>query len=340
MTEGHAMGNDGRDEGVKNWSPGEIIFRRGEPGGDLHFIQSGEVSVYLDSELGIVELARLGKDDVLGVMSIFPGGVRTANARAVTNVTATVVPEPKVRRLVDRLPVWVKALFKDMMARLESVDSRLVEGQRSLFLSSQPLAIVFAQAAAVGNALATVGRFMAGVPLDGPLDGDVRLSFAEVEGHLRAIFELEGCGFDRLWSCYRQSRWLSLDDDGQLSLAALDRCRAFGQHLQQLSGDPELWDAHVAVRDEDLGIVEQLVEQAESEGTKGQTVTLPRERLAALTSIDDLSESLGRLRRVGVVRLVGDHGEVVAMDDATWRDDILCLHMVVALGRGQEGGQK
>ena len=65
-------------------APGDILFRKGDPGDALYIVAKGEVEVIdEDTEFGVAHvLAKLGSGKAFGEMALLSGGVRTATIRA------------------------------------------------------------------------------------------------------------------------------------------------------------------------------------------------------------------------------------------------------------------
>ena len=106
---------------------GATLFREGDDGDALLVILEGEVQVTRKG----VELARLGKHNVLGEMSLMgEGEVRSATATALTDVKALTVPSKRVQKMlkadhVAALKV-VANLAQVMSKRLAAINERLV----------------------------------------------------------------------------------------------------------------------------------------------------------------------------------------------------------------------
>lgn len=106
---------------------GATLFREGDDGDALLVILEGEVQVTRKG----VELARLGKHNVLGEMSLMgEGEVRSATATALTDVKALTVPSKRVQKMlkadhVAALKV-VSNLAQVMSKRLAAINERLV----------------------------------------------------------------------------------------------------------------------------------------------------------------------------------------------------------------------
>jgi len=72
----------------RHFEQGDILFRKGEPGGTMLLILSGLVAIVLDHDDGSQEiLNQLGPGEALGQMSLIEPSPRTAGATAISPVT-------------------------------------------------------------------------------------------------------------------------------------------------------------------------------------------------------------------------------------------------------------
>lgn len=72
---------------TREFQPGDVLFRRGDPATQLYIIVSGEVDLFVPP--GQTYLVRLGVGACLGEQALVTGGVRNATAVAVTAVSCT-----------------------------------------------------------------------------------------------------------------------------------------------------------------------------------------------------------------------------------------------------------
>ena len=106
---------------------GTNLFREGDAGDALLVILEGEVAVTRKG----VELAKLGKHNVLGEMSLMgEGEVRSATASALTDVKVLNVPSKRVQKMLksDHIAALkvVANLAQVMSKRLAAINERLV----------------------------------------------------------------------------------------------------------------------------------------------------------------------------------------------------------------------
>src|SRR4051812_35120236 len=103
--------NDSKS-GPITFPQGTVIFNEGDEGGGILIIRSGFVEVFRKRHGREFPLARLGKDELLGVMTATTGGTRTATVRAETDVSAVLVPKNQVASFLKELPVLGHAIIK------------------------------------------------------------------------------------------------------------------------------------------------------------------------------------------------------------------------------------
>jgi len=111
---------------------GQCLFRQGEKGGELYFIQKGRVEVSVYNEGGdAAVVAVMEKNTVLGTMSFLEGEPRSATAKALTDVECIVVNEAQREKMLAQVPPWFKVLVKDMSAGLRNLNAKFAELQNS-----------------------------------------------------------------------------------------------------------------------------------------------------------------------------------------------------------------
>lgn len=96
----------------RHFPPGEILFRRGEPGSDLYYLQSGTIRL---EELGV----DMGPGSVFGEVGAFsPNSVRTSTARCVTAVNLFCLDKDGVRSACYENPGFALHLMHLLAGRL------------------------------------------------------------------------------------------------------------------------------------------------------------------------------------------------------------------------------
>lgn len=140
---------------VVRLSKGGVLFREGDPGDRLYVVAKGKVKLGTASTDGRdALLAVVGPGEMIGELSLFDPGPRTATATALTDVVAREVGHDALRPWLSGRPEVAEALLTALARRLR----RTNEAMSDLVFSDVP--------GRVAKALLDLAdRF--GVPLDG-----------------------------------------------------------------------------------------------------------------------------------------------------------------------------
>jgi CRP-like cAMP-binding protein len=98
--------------------PGQVLFEQGDPGGDLYFIQSGEIEIYRTNNLHEIQLASMVAGEIIGIMTCMTNEPRMASARAIQETVVKRVRHENIQKLIGDLPPWMKIVMKDFTNRL------------------------------------------------------------------------------------------------------------------------------------------------------------------------------------------------------------------------------
>ncbi len=114
---------------------GEMLFRRGEPAEGLVVVLDGLVRIHLSDAKGReVTLALVGRGEPIGEIALIDGGVRSADATALTPVSALLVRHADAVAIIASDAAVAMAFLRTMTARFRRLTDQ-VEA-----LSLQPLA--------------------------------------------------------------------------------------------------------------------------------------------------------------------------------------------------------
>jgi signal-transduction protein with cAMP-binding, CBS, and nucleotidyltransferase domain len=90
---------------TKEFGPGQIIFRQGDPAEHVFIITKGQVeAVYADPVKGDVIVARLGRDEYFGETAILSRLPRQVTMRAIDAVELLAIHRTDFLRLYESLP--------------------------------------------------------------------------------------------------------------------------------------------------------------------------------------------------------------------------------------------
>lgn len=115
------------------YAPGELVFRRGDPGDAIFIVAAGEVEIFLDDSLGeriVFETVRAG--DFFGELSLLDGDPRSASAIALSATKALKVDRDDLAHLFSLHPTAAMDVLAVIGKRLREADRLLgVRANRS-----------------------------------------------------------------------------------------------------------------------------------------------------------------------------------------------------------------
>lgn len=112
----------------EDFTPGQMIFSRDEPGAGLYLIVSGRVKLSVASTDGRELMLRFAEPgQIIGEIATIDGGTRTADAVAAGRVGAYVLGGAEFNRLLDAHPIIARAALKLVCSRLRDTTSQIEE---------------------------------------------------------------------------------------------------------------------------------------------------------------------------------------------------------------------
>jgi CRP/FNR family transcriptional regulator, cyclic AMP receptor protein len=105
---------------------GQSIFARGDKGREIYLVANGRVRLsVLTAEGRELSFAHAESGQVFGEIAVLDGGVRTADATAVSKVVALVLSKSAVMRLIETRPVVRESVIKFLCNRVREADHQL-----------------------------------------------------------------------------------------------------------------------------------------------------------------------------------------------------------------------
>ena len=106
----------------------EVLFDQGEPAAELFVVQAGRIAVvYRASDGRESVVALMTEGDVLGLVGLFDGRDRPAQARALEPSTVLALPYPRVRRLLEQRPTLLWSMGRVLSSRLRATGDALAD---------------------------------------------------------------------------------------------------------------------------------------------------------------------------------------------------------------------
>lgn len=148
-------------EVVQTYAAGDVIFSQGDRGGDLLFIEEGEVEIFIIKNSQNIPLARMGTGEIIGVMTFLTRDDRLASARAVLPTKIKRVPSQQVQKYIASFPKWLAIVLKEFVARINEMNRMYSEGHLELKKSRELQITPLFLATQMAQALGIVGRGIA-----------------------------------------------------------------------------------------------------------------------------------------------------------------------------------
>lgn len=134
---------------------GDHLFTEGDEGGDLYFIQSGSIEIYKSIESEAVPLTTMKAGEVIGTLTCMTKSPRLASAKALEDCVIKKVEHDNISKLINGLPKWMTIVLNDFRLRLEYMNKKYSQVQRSLKASQanqvSPVFISAQLAACISN---------------------------------------------------------------------------------------------------------------------------------------------------------------------------------------------
>src|SRR6187200_1136884 len=107
---------------------GEVVFNEGEPGDSLYIVLSGKIKLgrrAADGRQNLVSV--MGPSDMLGELSLFDPGPRTATATAVTDARLSRLRKTALRPWIANRPEIAEQLLRVLARRLRRTNDALAD---------------------------------------------------------------------------------------------------------------------------------------------------------------------------------------------------------------------
>ena len=112
----------------RTFQAGQLIFARGDPGRDIYLVLDGRVRLSIMSADGrALAFSHASKGQVFGEIAALDGGLRTADATALSPVRAMVLSRASLLRLIKAKPMVAAAAIEFLCNKLRVTSEQLEE---------------------------------------------------------------------------------------------------------------------------------------------------------------------------------------------------------------------
>ncbi len=118
---------------AKTYDRDDHLFWTGDPGGTMYVIASGRVSIEKqDSDDRVKTISLRGPGEVIGELSLFVDGSRTADARAIESTGVVIVNSAQVDEFIDLSPRLARNVIELLATKLAQSTERYLEASKKL----------------------------------------------------------------------------------------------------------------------------------------------------------------------------------------------------------------
>jgi CRP-like cAMP-binding protein len=108
------------------FEPGQVIFARGDPGRDLHLVLEGRVRLSILSLDGrVLSFNHACAGQIFGEIAALDGGLRSADATALTRVRTRTLTRGGLMHLIHKQPSLARAAIAFLCARLRDTSEQV-----------------------------------------------------------------------------------------------------------------------------------------------------------------------------------------------------------------------
>ena len=100
----------------------EILFSDGDNSSQMYFLKSGKLKVIKKKGNQDLELGQIFEGELVGEVSFFDKGPRTATVIAIEDSELAIIPSDKFQKIFEELPGWYQALTVTLVKRIRRTD--------------------------------------------------------------------------------------------------------------------------------------------------------------------------------------------------------------------------
>lgn len=104
---------------------GQVLFRQGDAGDAAYIIIEGEAEVLVSGASGPIQVAVLGRNDIVGEIAILCDVPRTATIRALQRLVCLRISKDLFLRLINEFPQIAVAVVRELASRVEAGNQKL-----------------------------------------------------------------------------------------------------------------------------------------------------------------------------------------------------------------------
>ena len=111
------------------YKPGQSLFHQGDVGDAAYIIVDGAADVIIETPDGLLKVAALDRNDIVGEIAILCDVPRTATVTAATELTTLMITKELFFRMLMDFPMMGVEIMRVLAHRLELTTAQLTEAR-------------------------------------------------------------------------------------------------------------------------------------------------------------------------------------------------------------------
>lgn len=109
------------------YKAGDFIFLEGDHESHFYIIEKGQVQIFTKKANGErMEICVVTEGESFGEMALFDSGaIRSASAKAITDVILVKVSDAGYQQLLTEIPVWASSMLKSFADRIKNMNQKI-----------------------------------------------------------------------------------------------------------------------------------------------------------------------------------------------------------------------
>ena len=104
---------------------GQVLFRQGDAGDAAYIIIEGDAEVLVNGASGPIQVAVLGRNEIVGEIAILCDVPRTATIKALQRLVCLRISKDLFLRLINEFPQIAVAVVRELASRVEAGNQKL-----------------------------------------------------------------------------------------------------------------------------------------------------------------------------------------------------------------------
>jgi len=104
---------------------GQQVFKEGDKSDGMYLVRKGELTVYIERDGNVIQLAKVGAGGMIGEMAFFENKARSASVRAEGDSEVSRISNDEFTQLMKQIPKWFVGIMTSLSGRLRDTNARV-----------------------------------------------------------------------------------------------------------------------------------------------------------------------------------------------------------------------